>query len=60
MNHNLSYTVQQFCNAVGISRATLYEQWKLGHGPNSFFVGKRRLIRNEAAAEWLKKLEEGE
>ena len=54
---NLSYSVKQFCNIVGISRATLYAQWQKGDGPKSINIGKRRLITHEAATEWLQQLE---
>lgn len=57
MINNLSYTVQQLCQAVGISRATLYEQWKKGSGPKYFHVGKRRLVTHDSANEWLSQLE---
>lgn len=53
----LSYSVNQFCKTIPISRATLYEQWRSGQGPKCFFIGKRRFISQEAAREWIKTLE---
>jgi hypothetical protein len=46
------YTVPEFCEAHRIIRSTLYNLWDLGQGPRVMRVGKRRLITQEAAAEW--------
>lgn len=54
---NLSFSVKQLCSLVGISRATLYQAWRDGKGPKSFYVGKRRLITHSSVNEWLTQLE---
>ena len=48
----INYSVKEFCDAYGICRVTLYDLWKRGDGPESFTVGKRRLIPAEAARAW--------
>lgn len=54
-----AYTIRQFCDAYGISRAFLYELWKEGQGPKRFKVGARVLISDVAALEWQRKKEAG-
>jgi len=53
----LSYSIKDFCQIVGISRATLYKAWAENNGPKTIKVGKRRLISRNAADEWIKSLE---
>lgn len=50
-------SVNEFCEAHGICRATLYNLWRDGKGPRFFHAGRRRLITPEAAAEWRHKME---
>jgi hypothetical protein len=45
-----AYTIDEFCHAHRIGRATLYELWKRGVGPRFFLVGSHRRISVEAAA----------
>ena len=52
-----TYTVFQFCGAHNISRSMFYKQMKLGQGPRLMQVGRRRMISNEAAAEWRQRME---
>lgn len=52
-----AYTVDQFLAAHPISRAMLYKIWQQGIGPRYMQVGSRRLISEEAAAEWRKSRE---
>ena len=52
-----TYTVIQFCKAHHISRSMFYKQLKLGEGPRVMQVGRRRLISNEAAADWRQRME---
>lgn len=44
--------------AAGISRAMLYRLLADGRGPRVVRLGRRTLVRREALAEWLRKLEE--
>jgi hypothetical protein len=53
-----AFTVEEFCVAHRISRAMLYKMWKQGAGPRSMEVGKRRIISEEAAADWRRKCEQ--
>ncbi len=52
-----TYTVAQFCKSHNISRSMFYKQLKLGEGPRLMQVGRRRLISNEAAADWRQRME---
>ena len=36
ISHESSYTVAEFCAAERISRVSLYQMWKLGHGPRFY------------------------
>ena len=52
-----AHSVGEFCEAHGICRATLYNLWKTGDGPRFMYVRKRRLITDEAAADWRHEME---
>ena len=52
-----SYTVNEFCEAYGISRAFLYKLWENGHGPVYYKLGTRRFISIQAAEDWQKENE---
>jgi len=45
-------SIEQFCSDHGISRATFYNLLKAGKAPRIMRVGARRLVSEEAAAEW--------
>jgi hypothetical protein len=47
-----AFSVEEFCQRHGISRAFLYLLWRRGDGPCFMQVGTRRLISREAAGEW--------
>jgi hypothetical protein len=47
-----AYTVNEFCDAHRISRSKLYELWSAGVGPRFIQVGTKKIITNEAAADW--------
>jgi hypothetical protein len=51
-------SIDAFCKAHDISRATFYNLKKLGKAPRSLIVGRRRLISTEAAAAWRRAMEE--
>ncbi len=52
-----TYTVTQFCKDHHISRSMYYKLQKQGQGPKQMMVGRRRLISNEAAADWRHQME---
>ena len=52
-----AYSVEEFCNRHGISRAYLYLLWRRGAGPRFMQVGARRLISKEAAFDWRRSTE---
>jgi len=47
-----AYTIAEFCLAHRISRSKLYDLWTTGRGPRFTQVGTKRIITNEAAADW--------
>jgi hypothetical protein len=53
-----AYSVDEFCNRHGISRAYLYLLWRRGAGPRYMQVGARRLISREAGADWRRSTEQ--
>ena len=64
MNSNITdftaysaYSIEVFCKAHNISRASYYNLAKEGRGPKLMRVGSKPLISAEAAAEWRKKME---
>ena len=58
MNQAAVYSIPEFCEAHGISKALLHKLWANGGGPKIMKIGRRTLISYEAAAEWRKQLEE--
>lgn len=52
-----TYTVKQFCKDHNISRSMFYKLLQQGQGPRLMAVGRRRLISNEAAADWRQQME---
>jgi predicted site-specific integrase-resolvase len=50
-------TVDEFCQAHRISRASFYNYLKAGLGPVIMKVGGRTLVSNEAAAAWRRRME---
>jgi hypothetical protein len=51
-------SIDQFCEAHGISRAFYYKLEASGRGPRVMAVGRRILISAEAAADWRREMEE--
>lgn len=51
-------SVQEFCRAHDISRATFYNLCRDGVGPRVMKVGRRTLISVAAGREWREGLEE--
>jgi predicted DNA-binding transcriptional regulator AlpA len=54
----LAFTVPEFCQAHGISRALYYILARDGRAPASMKVGRRRLIARESAEAWRRQMEQ--
>lgn len=54
----LAYSVTGFCQAVGISPRTFWSLQKDAKGPPLVRIGRRVLVRKEAAVNWLKDREQ--
>ena len=54
----LAYSVKEFCNLIGISPRTFYTLQENGEGVPVTRIGRRVLIRHEAAEKWLSEHEE--
>ncbi|MBB5057465.1 putative DNA-binding transcriptional regulator AlpA [Granulicella aggregans] len=54
VSNPLTYTVDEFCHAMNISRSGFYALRKRGEGPREARVGGRNLISRDAAVEWLR------
>ncbi|HUG62134.1 MAG TPA: hypothetical protein VMP03_09820 [Methylomirabilota bacterium] len=52
-----AYSINEFCEAHGVSRATYYNWQKAGVGPREMEVIGRKLISVEAAADWRRERE---
>jgi hypothetical protein len=52
-----AYSITEFCASNGIGRTTYYEIKKHGQGPREMIVGARKLISEEAAADWRRERE---
>jgi predicted DNA-binding transcriptional regulator AlpA len=52
-----AFSLNQFCEAHGISRAMFYKLLKAGQAPRCLKVGTKVLITTEAAAAWLRERE---
>jgi hypothetical protein len=57
MSLKQAFSIQEFCEVHSLSRAKFYLLLKENLAPKLMRVGRRRLISNEAAAEWRKKME---
>ena len=53
-NEPLAYTVPDFCKAVNIGVRTFYSLLERGEAPPITKIGRRTLIRREAAEQWLR------
>jgi hypothetical protein len=52
-----SYTINQWCEWRQISRAMFYKLEAQGLAPRTHNAGKKRLISEEADADWLRQRE---
>ena len=52
-----AFSIPEFCKAHRISVATYYNLAKEGKAPLTMHVGARRLISEEAAANWRRAME---
>jgi predicted DNA-binding transcriptional regulator AlpA len=53
----LAYSVDEYCAAIGICRASLYNAWRDGRGPRRMKVGHRTFISIEAADDFRRECE---
>jgi hypothetical protein len=51
-----AYSITEFCALHGISRATYYNLKKAGKAPREMEVLGRRLISDEAGAQWRQQM----
>ena len=51
---SLAYSVAGFCKAIGISQRTFWSLQAAANGPPLVRIGRRVLVRKEAAETWLK------
>ena len=49
-----AFSIREFCAAHRISQSMYFKLRNMGLGPREMAVGSRRLISQEAAAEWRK------
>jgi hypothetical protein len=54
----LGYSINEFCEAYRICRASFYNYQRAGVGPRIMRVGSRRIISVEAAEDWRREREE--
>ena len=54
----LAFSVDEFCAAHDLSRASFYLLLKAGRGPRLMRVGRRVLVSAESASEWRARMEE--
>lgn len=47
-----AYSVQEFCDAHGISQGFYYVLKRRGEAPREMQVGRRRMVSKEAGADW--------
>ncbi|SNB54374.1 hypothetical protein SAMN05414138_10221 [Rhodoplanes sp. JGI PP 4-B12] len=52
-----AFSIEEFCQLHGISRATYYNLKKEGKGPREMAVLGRKLISDESAAMWRQQME---
>lgn len=57
MNKEFVFSIKQFCAAHGLSRTLFYTLLKQNKAPRLMYVGRRRMISHDAAAEWRKNME---
>jgi predicted DNA-binding transcriptional regulator AlpA len=49
----IAYSVTGFCKAVGIAERTFWNLRQAGNAPPVVRIGRRVLVRREAALQWL-------
>jgi hypothetical protein len=52
-----AYSIDEFCQAYRICRASFYNLLKQDRGPRTMKVGGRTLVSIEAADEWRRQME---
>ena len=54
---NAAYSIAEFCRAHRVSRAFFYVLQKRGNAPKVMKVGRRRIVSEEAAEAWRRRME---
>lgn len=57
MSEIKAFSIKQFCEFHNLPQSTFFKLQKEGKAPKSFKAGRRRLISEEAAAEWRREME---
>jgi hypothetical protein len=52
LQRQLAFTIAEFCRAHRVSRSWLYAEWRAGRGPRFKRIGRKKIITDEAAADW--------
>jgi predicted DNA-binding transcriptional regulator AlpA len=55
-----AFSITEFCQLHGISRATYYNLKKIGKSPREMEVLGRKLISDESGAAWRRQMEKPE
>jgi len=58
MSVEQSYTIDQWCKNRKVSRAMFYVLDQRNQAPRTHFVGKKRLISDQADRDWLRARED--
>jgi len=52
MKERAGHGVKELCRRYGFSPGYLYAAWRRGEGPRYMLVGDRRIVTDEAEADW--------
>ena len=54
----MSFTIDEWCRHRRVGKWKLYELWRQDRGPRFHLIGARRLISEEADADWVRQQEQ--
>jgi len=57
MSDKRSSTIPEWCTRRGVSRSTFYKLDAQGKAPRTYFAGAKRMISDEADADWVRERE---
>jgi hypothetical protein len=57
MKERAGHGVKELCRRYGIATGTLYAAWRRGEGPKYMMIGDRRIVTDEAEADWRRERE---